>query len=345
MRENGRVGVIGAGSWGTTLAHLLASKDYRVDLWVRETDLCRIIAERHENPDYLAGFRVSENITPHNDLEPVVRGHDLLFMVVPSHVYRQVAERMARLIQPGTVVVNASKGIENETLLTMSGIWKSILPNAGEIEVLCLSGPSFAVEVIKELPSAVTLAGENMQTLCEVQRVASTSNFRVYTSLDRIGVELAGALKNVIALAAGACDGLGLGHNTRAALITRGLAEIARLGVKMGANPFTFSGLAGIGDLVLTCTGDLSRNRTVGMQLGQGRKIKDILGEMRMVAEGVKTTRSACFLARRMDVEMPITERVYQVLYEDKNPRDAVRELMERDLKPELDNIPYCMPK
>jgi len=240
-------------------------------------------------------------------------------------------------LAPGTVVVSAAKGIENETLLTMSGIWKEIAPRDGLVKVLSLSGPSFAKEVVQKMPTAVTLAGDDIETAQDVQQVFSTGYFRVYTSLDKIGVELAGALKNVIALAAGAVDGLGFGHNTRAALITRGLAEMCRLGVKLGAMPLTFSGLAGIGDLVLTCTGDLSRNRTVGFQLGQGRKLQEILGEMRMVAEGVKTAQSVHFLAKRMEVEMPISEQVYQVLYEDKNPADAARELMERDLKHELD--------
>jgi glycerol-3-phosphate dehydrogenase (NAD(P)+) len=203
--------------------------------------------------------------------------------------------------------------------------------------VLCLSGPTFAKEVAQKVPTAITVAGEDLETARMVQQVFSTNYFRVYTSLDRIGLELAGALKNVIALAAGVCDGLGFGLNTRAALITRGLAEITRLGVKMGAHPLTFSGLAGVGDLLLTCTGDLSRNRTVGLKLGQGMKLKEILGEMRMVAEGVKTARSAYFLAERMGVEMPICEQIYKVLYEEKDAGAAVSELMERELRHELE--------
>jgi len=337
MEYSGPVGVVGAGSWGTTLAQLLAAKGYKVDLWVFEEDLCRIIQETRENTFYLPGFLLHENISAHSNLERVVKDHDMLVMVVPSHVYRPVATQMLSLLKPGAAVVSATKGIENETLLTMSGIWKEILPSRDFIQLLCLSGPSFANEVVRGIPTAVTVAAEQMEIAQKMQQVFSSGYFRVYTSLDKIGVELAGALKNVIALAAGVCDGLGFGHNTRAALITRGLAEISRLGVKMGAHPLTFSGLAGIGDLLLTCTGDLSRNRTVGFQLGQGRKLKDILGEMRMVAEGVKTARSVHFLAQRMDVEMPICERAYQVLYEDKDPKDAVRELMERDLKHELD--------
>lgn len=335
--STGPVGVIGAGSWGTTLAAVLADRGFDVDLWVFESDLCKIIRETHENTFYLPGFHLDERITPHQDLAQVVRGHSLLVMVVPSHVYRHVALQMVPFLEEGVRLVSATKGIENETLLSMSGIWKDILPSDTLVNLLCISGPSFAREVIKRIPTAITVAGDRMELAQEVQQVFSTPYFRVYTSLDRIGVELAGALKNVIALAAGACDGLGFGHNTRAALITRGLAEITRLGVRMGAHPLTFSGLSGIGDLLLTCTGDLSRNRTVGMQLGQGRKLADILGEMRMVAEGVKTARSVHALAQRMDVDMPICGQIYRVLYEDKDPVEAVRDLMDRDLKHEMD--------
>jgi glycerol-3-phosphate dehydrogenase (NAD(P)+) len=275
---------------------------------------------------------------PHHDLESVVKNHDFLLMVVPSHVYRQVALQMLPLLQPGSIMVTATKGIENESLLTMAGVWEEVLAARSDVAVTCLAGPSFAKEVVQKIPTAITVAADQLEIAQKVQQVFSTDYFRVYTSLDKIGVELAGARKNVIALAAGACDGLGFGHNTRAALITRGLAEITRLGVKMGANPLTFSGLSGIGDLVLTCTGDLSRNRTVGYQLGQGKKLSDILKDMRMVAEGVRTAKSAYFLARKMDVDMPICEQVYQVLYADKDPVHAVRDLMQRALKHELEH-------
>lgn len=337
MELPGRIGVIGAGSWGTALAQVLALKGFKVDLWVYEEDLCEILRKTRENTFYLPGFPLSENITAHHDLGEVVKGHRMLVMVVPSHVYRATAGRMLPFLEPSSVLVSATKGIENDTLLTMSGVWSELLPSKDFLHVLCLSGPSFAKEVARMAPTAITVAGEDMEVAKGVQQLFSTGYFRVYTSLDRIGVELAGALKNVIAVAAGVCDGLGFGHNTRAALITRGLAEISRLGVKMGAHPLTFSGLSGIGDLLLTCTGDLSRNRTVGIQLGQGRKIGDILAEMRMVAEGVKTARSVHFLSKRMEVDMPISEQVYQVLYEDQNPVEAVRELMERDLRHEMD--------
>ncbi|MBP8646469.1 MAG: NAD(P)-dependent glycerol-3-phosphate dehydrogenase [Syntrophobacteraceae bacterium] len=337
MRFSGPVGVVGAGSWGTSLAQLLADKGYPVDLWVFEEDLCELIRRTRENSYYLPGFSLNENISVHHDLRDVVRDHRLLLMVVPSHVYRKIAVGMLPHLSSDTVVVSATKGIENGTLLTMSAIWTDIAPGGGPAEVLSLSGPSFAREVVQKFPTAVTLAGNTLETAQGVQQIFSTKYFRVYTSEDKIGVELAGAVKNVIALAAGVVDGLGFGNNTRAALITRGLAEICRLGVKLGAHPLTFSGLAGIGDLLLTCTGDLSRNRTVGFQLGKGRRLEEILGEMRMVAEGIKTAQSVHFLAGRMQVEMPISEQVYQVLYEGKNPVVAARELMERDLKHELD--------
>jgi glycerol-3-phosphate dehydrogenase (NAD(P)+) len=279
-------------------------------------------------------------VSAHNALEDVVKASRLLIMVTPSHVYRSVAMRMLPDLREDAIIVNATKGIENDTLLTMSGIWKELLPKQSRIQELCLSGPSFAKEVMRGVPTAVTLAGHDLETTRVVQRVLSTGRFRVYTSLDVTGVEIAGASKNVIALAAGACDGLSFGYNTRAALITRGLAEISRLGVKMGAHPLTFSGLAGIGDLLLTCTGDLSRNRMVGMQLGQGKKLEEVLSGTRQVAEGVITAKSIYFLAKKMDVEMPISERVYRVLYEGKDPLLVVSELMERDLKHELEYDP-----
>ncbi len=340
LKHAGPVGVVGAGSWGTTLANLLAEKGFDVNLWVFEKDLFAIIRETGENSFYLPGFRLHRRLKAHNDLESVVGNCGLIVMVVPSHVYRGVAKRMLPLLREDAVIVSATKGIEDETLLTMSGIWKELLPAGSGVRVLSLSGPSFAREVVQGIPTAVTLAGDDIETTRAVQRDLATGRFRIYTSLDRIGVELAGASKNVIAVAAGVSDGLAFGHNTRAALITRGLAETSRLGVKMGAHPLTFAGLAGVGDLLLTCTGDLSRNRTVGFQLGQGKKLDEILGGMRMVAEGVITARSIHALAQKMEVEMPICEQVYRVLYEGKDPLQVVRDLMERDLRHELELTP-----
>ncbi len=337
MNSFGSIGVIGAGSWGTTLSQLLALKGYKVDLWVFEQDLCQIVRETRENTYYLPGFQLHENVVAHHDLRHVVEGRDLIVMVVPSHVYRQTAVQMVPYLKRDALIVSATKGIENETLLIMSDIWKEILPSREFAHVLSLSGPSFAREVIRQIPTAVVVAGEDLDLAGQAQRVFATNYFRVYTSRDKIGVELGGALKNVMAIAAGISDGLGFGHNTRAALITRGLAEISRLGAKMGGNALTFLGLSGIGDLLLTCTGDLSRNRQVGIQLGQGRSIEEILGEMRMVAEGVKTAKSVHFLAERMQVEMPISEQVYQVVHMGKRPQDVVRDLMERSLKHELE--------
>jgi glycerol-3-phosphate dehydrogenase (NAD(P)+) len=337
MEAVGRIGVVGAGSWGSTLSQLLAAKGYQVDLWVYEKELCQTIRETRENTYYLQGVLLHENITAHHELKEVVEDHELIVMVVPSHVYRHTASQMIPYLKEQAVIVSATKGIENGTLLLMSEIWEEILPSTRFAHVLSLCGPSFAREVIRNIPTAIVVAGDDLQEARRVQRIFSTPCFRVYTSSDKKGVELAGALKNVIAIAAGISDGLGFGHNTRAALITRGLAEMSRLGTRMGANVLTFSGLSGIGDLLLTCTGDLSRNRQVGLQLGQGRKTEEILRDMRMVAEGVKTAESVHFLAQRMQVEMPLCEQVYQVLHTGKRPQDAVDGLMERSLKHELE--------
>ncbi|MEJ5300944.1 MAG: NAD(P)H-dependent glycerol-3-phosphate dehydrogenase [Thermodesulforhabdaceae bacterium] len=331
------IGVVGAGSWGTSIAQLLAEKGYTVRLWVYEPELCEIIKTRRENTYYLPGYRLHDNIDPYTDIGEVVKGRQFVVMVVPSHVYRSVALKMIPFLENEVIIVSATKGIENETLLTMEGVWKDILPPNKKIRFACLAGPSFAKEVIRKVPTAVTVASKDESVAKSVQLLFATEYFRVYTSSDVVGLELAGAIKNVIAIAAGMCDGMGFGHNTRAALITRGLAEMARLGVRLGAHPLTFSGLAGIGDLLLTCTGDLSRNRTVGYLIGQGKKLETILSDMRMVAEGVKTAKSVYFLAKEVGVEMPICEQVYAILYEGQDPREAVKILMTRTLKHELE--------
>ncbi len=334
------IGVIGAGSWGTTLANLLAVKGYKIDLWVFEPELAEIIERERENTYFLPCFKLSENIYPSNSLEKVVTGKELLVMVVPSQVYRSVASQMIPFFKDEVVVVSASKGIENDTLLTMTGIWQELLSGVKKkVEIATLGGPSFAKEVVRGIPTAVTVASTFPSLARKLQKIFSTRFFRVYTSTDKIGVELGGALKNVIAIAAGITDGLGFGHNTRAALITRGLAEMIRLGVKMGAQPLTFAGLSGIGDLLLTCTGDLSRNRTVGLKLGQGKTLSEILENMKMVAEGVATTKSVYNLAKKMEVDMPIATSVYRILFEGKKPMEALRELMERELKAELSEV------
>ncbi|MGA1842746.1 MAG: NAD(P)H-dependent glycerol-3-phosphate dehydrogenase [bacterium] len=331
------IGVVGAGSWGTTLAHLLAEKGYQVDIWVYEPELVEIISQQHENTFYLPGHKISTNIYPSNSLEKVVTGKSLLVMAVPSHVYRDVAQKALEYLRDKATIVSVTKGIENKTLLTMSGIWREILPPSKAIELATLAGPSFAIEVIRKVPTAVTLASRDLETARRLQRIFHTDYFRSYSSTDEIGVELAGAIKNVIALAVGICDGLCLGFNARAALITRGLSEMSHLGVKMGADPLTFSGLSGLGDMALTCTGDLSRNRTVGLKLGQGKTLKSILKEMHMVPEGVKTTKSVYQLAQRENIDMPICKNVYEILYENKPCASVVKELMNRSLRDEME--------
>lgn len=334
------IAVVGAGSWGTCLARHLARQGLRVDLWAYEEEVAAQIA-RGENQTFLPGVRLPENLHPSTDLGRVVAGKQAVLLVAPSHVCREVLTRMRGQLRPGCTLVTAAKGIENETLMTVSQIMEEVLPYEGGFHLAVLSGPSFAREVSQDLPTAITIASHDHETGRRLQELFASPLMRVYTSPDLIGVELGGALKNVIAIATGILDGLGLGLNARAAFITRGLAEITRLGVHLGANPLTFSGLAGMGDLVLTCTGDLSRNRTVGLKLGRGMGMDEILREMKMVAEGVKTTRSAHHLALREGVDMPITAQMFQVLYEGKTVREAMLDLLARKLKPELDHGGY----
>lgn len=331
------IGVIGAGAWGTALANLLANKGLEVALWVFEQEVCADILEGRENKVFLPGVPLSANIHPSNDLDQVAVGKELLLLVVPSHVFRSIATRLVHHPTEETIIVSASKGIENKTHLTMSGILEQLLPPRLHNRIAVLSGPSFAKEVAQRIPTAVTVAAHDPEVARVVQETFATEYFRVYTSYDVCGAELGGALKNVMAIAAGISDGLGLGYNTRAAIITRGVTEIQRLGIRLGADPKTFMGLAGIGDLVLTCTGTLSRNWTVGHKMGQGMKLDAILSDMRTVAEGVKTTKSVYNMSRELGVEMPIAEQVYRMLYEDLDPKEALQILMTRDLRHELD--------
>lgn len=332
----GRIAVVGGGSWGTALANLLGENGYPVDLWVYEKEVKDQIEQKHENNIFLPGVRLSDNITPSNDLAAVASDKKMVVMVTPSHVTRKTAQQLADVLTHDATLVSAVKGIENETLLTMSGVLKEVIPFVTDERLVILSGPSFAKEVARRVPTLVAVASKSPDSARIVQTVFSSAYFRVYTNEDVIGVELGGAVKNVIAIASGMIDGLGLGLNTRAAVMTRGLAEMRRLGVKMKADPRTFSGLAGVGDLILTCTGDLSRNHTVGMKLGQGKTLDDILSEMKMVAEGVKTAKSVYSLSRKMGVEMPICYAIYQILYENLSPETAARQLMSRDLKKEF---------
>ena len=331
-----RVAVIGGGSWGTALADVLSRNGHDTNLWVYEQDLVSEMVTTRINSIYLPGFTLHPALVCTNSLPDALLDRTMILLVTPVQVMRSVLAQAAGLIGTEIVLVNASKGIELDTLKTVSQICVDMLGSEVLSRYVALSGPTFAREVSSGLPSLIVAASRYQVCSQRVQAALSNNSFRAYTNSDVIGVELGGAVKNVIAVAAGICDGLGFGHNARAALITRGLAEMNRLGLAMGAQPATFAGLAGMGDLVLTCTGDLSRNRTVGFRLGQGERLADILAEMRMVAEGVKSAESVFLLARRLGVEMPIVEKAYQILHEDKPAREAVMELMARDLKAEV---------
>lgn len=333
-----KIGAIGAGSWGTTLANLLADNGHTVDLWVREDDVYEQIKNNRINETFLPGMKLVDSLNPVKTFEKALKDKDIVMMVVPSHFYRGVLDQLKPYLKPGMKFISATKGIENDTLKVMSQVAEDILEPEYTETFACLAGPSFAKEVVVKQPTAVTIACKDLSLAKMFQSIFSTDLFRVYISDDLIGVQLCGALKNVIAIAAGASDGLGFGLNARAALITRGLAEITRLGVTMGANPMTFAGLSGIGDLVLTCTGDLSRNRTVGLKIGSGMTLDEITKGMNMVAEGVKTSVSAYELAGKMGVDMPIVDQVYETLYKGKDPLLAVKELMTRELKKELEH-------
>jgi len=333
-----RIAVIGAGSWGTTLAQVLAGKGHGVMLWAREEEVCASIASERENAVFLPGVKLSENISCTTSLEEAIAGHGgagMIVSVVPSHGVRGVFTEAAPFIRAGATLVSATKGIEQSTLLTASGVLKEVLKDVEGLDIVVLSGPSFAREVSQGLPTALCAGSENIEAAQAVQHTFSTSYFRVYTNTDAIGVEIGGALKNVMAIASGISDGLELGNNARAALITRGLAEISRLGVALGAKEQTFFGLSGLGDLVLTCTGALSRNYTVGVEIGRGRTVEEITGSMKMVAEGVKTSRAACELGAKAGVAMPITDAICDVLDSKTSPKEAVLELMTRELKEE----------
>ncbi|MBW1636664.1 MAG: NAD(P)-dependent glycerol-3-phosphate dehydrogenase [Deltaproteobacteria bacterium] len=329
-----KISIIGAGSWGTALALLLAKKGYSCSLWGYNKGHLREIAEKRENGRYLPGIKLPENLKVTDSLEECVKNSSLVVMVVPSHGLREVFKALIPYLAKDVKIISAVKGIENDTLLTMTGVMKELLQKKGrgDIETGVLSGPSFAREVADGVPTAVTIGFPRLQTARDIQKIFGTETFRVYAGRDVTGLEISGSFKNIIAIAAGVCDGLKYGLNTRAALITRGLAEMKRLGVAMKADPATFSGLSGIGDLLLTCTGDLSRNRTVGLKLGQGKKLQQITGEMSMVAEGIKTTASIHDLAAKLGMEMPILEQVYNLLYKDKSCSLAVEDLLTREL-------------
>jgi glycerol-3-phosphate dehydrogenase (NAD(P)+) len=333
----GAIGIIGAGGWGTALAKLLCEKgDYDVTLWCHGEETFRQIRSQSENVTYLASIQLPQQLKVTRNLEEGLSGKDLLLFVIPSHWVREVLQGTQKHLAPRTTLVCATKGIEEGSLLTMGEVFLDLYGKKIKEDLAFLSGPSFAEEVGQGLPAAITLAAYKGEVVKGAQGILSTQSFRVYTSLDVIGVQMGGVVKNIIAIAAGISDGLKLGGNARAALMTRGLAEMTRLATRMGADPLTLSGLPGLGDLILTCTGDLSRNRKIGLEIAKGRKIKDILSGMKMVAEGVRNTRPVRELAQKHGVEMPIVEQMCFVLYEGKDPMTAVRDLMQRSLKAEL---------
>lgn len=329
-----RVTVLGGGSWGTALAHVMAGKGFAVTLLMRDPEQVRALNERRENPRYLPGQALHAGITALDDPVRGLSGADIVILAVPCQHLRATLSAFARHMPGHAVPVCASKGIEVATLKRMSEMVADVLPDQAERYAI-LSGPSFAAEVVLGKPAAVVLGCADAALGERLREQFSTALFRVYSSTDVAGVELGGAVKNVMAIAAGLCDGLGLGHNSRAALITRGLAEISRLGAAAGARPATFMGLSGMGDLVLTCTGDLSRNRQVGMRLAAGETMAEIAAAMRMVAEGVKTTEAVCLLGGSLGVELPIAQAVRRIVTDGEKPGDMVRELMARALREE----------
>ncbi len=330
-----RASVIGLGAFGTALANTLASRCDDVLAWARESSVVDSINGARENRAYLPGIAVSPRVRATLSLEEALSGAELVVFATPSHATREVVKKALPHLPEHVPLLTVAKGIENETLMTMTQLLEDCLPEQYHPSIAILSGPSFAKEMAAGMPTVVTIASHFEKVAQRIQAALQTESFRTYTSVDVIGVEMGGALKNVIAIAAGISDGLGFGMNARSALITRGLAEISRIAVAMGANPLTLMGLSGLGDLVLTCTGDLSRNRRVGIELGQGRSLPEILAGMTQVAEGVKTARSARDLSRKVGVELPICDQVHAIMYEGKSPRRAVVELMTRAPKRE----------
>ncbi len=331
-----RIGVIGGGSFGTALAKLLAELDHDVVMWCHSPEVARTVSEQHENPAYLSGVALPERLRATASIPEATAQRELLVAVSPSHVMREVMQEARAHLTGLPYVVSAAKGVEEGTLNRMSEVLDEVLGPEFRGRVAALSGPSFAREVAAGMPTAVTCAAASAETAAVMQSTFRAPTFRVYTSTDLVGVELGGAVKNVIAIAAGVSDGLGFGSSSRAALITRGVAEVARLVAKLGGDPLTVSGLSGVGDMVLTCTGDLSRNRTVGLRIGRGERLADILSGMKMVAEGVRNSISICALARRFGVELPIAEQIRLLLHEDKPAHQVVGDLMSRQAKPEF---------
>ncbi|MCH8325474.1 MAG: NAD(P)H-dependent glycerol-3-phosphate dehydrogenase [Bacteroidetes bacterium] len=330
-----RISVLGAGGWGTTLAILLHYNGHSVTLWEYKKDYARILDKKRENKTYLPGISIPNDLTITHNLNEAAIDNNMIVLAVPSQFLRSVIKKIDKNLLKNSILVSVSKGIENNTLMTMSQMLLDAVPTLSENQIGVLSGPSHAEEVSRRIPTTVVTASKDIETSKSIQSAFITSYFRAYASTDVLGVELGGALKNVIAIGAGIIDGVKFGDNTKAAIMTRGIAEISRLGVAMGANPETFAGLSGMGDLIVTCMSKHSRNRYVGEQIGGGKKLKQVLKEMSMVAEGVMTSKSASQLAKKMKVNTPITNEVYNILFKDKDPLKATTDLMTRDMKME----------
>ncbi|MBM7552454.1 NAD(P)H-dependent glycerol-3-phosphate dehydrogenase [Thalassobacillus pellis] len=334
-----KVAVLGAGSWGTALALVLADNGNDVRLWTHRKEQAEEINQKHTNNKYLKGVKLPDAIVAHHVLDSAVEGADHIILVVPTKAMREVCQRLSSTLSHSVTLTHASKGIEPSSYKRVSEVISEELP-ADKLEgIVVLSGPSHAEEVVQRQPTTVTVSSENLVTAEQVQDIFINEKFRVYTSPDIVGVELGGALKNIIALGAGISDGLGYGDNAKAALITRGLAEIARLGTSMGANPLTFAGLSGVGDLIVTCTSPHSRNWRAGNLLGKGNDLEKVLEEMGMVVEGVRTTKAAYQFSKEQSVEMPITDGIYRILFEGAKPKDVVDELMTRGRRHEMEDL------
>ena len=330
------IAILGGGSWGTALAQLLSSVGHNVSLWVFEPDLAAEMQSTRVNRLFLPEIALPEALSITNDMSEALQGRDVVISMGPSAFVRSVCSRAAPFILADALVLNAAKGLEPQTLMRMSEVLEEVFPNVEPDRIATLSGPTFAIELARQRPTAAVVGSRSAKTAKRFQEMLSCPYFRLYTNSDIVGVEFGGALKNVIAIASGIVDGLGLGPNTQAALITRGLSEITRLGAANGAKPVTFQGLSGLGDLVLTCTNKLSRNYRVGLDLAQGKRLKEILTGTRMVAEGIGTSRCALQLSKMCNVEMPITREMFDVLFEGKSPGEAIKDLMTRPLKEEM---------
>lgn len=330
-----KVAIIGGGCWGTALGAHLAKKGTESIIWAREKDVVETINNEHFNPKYLSGFKLPKNLNATLDSSIAIKDAEILILAIPSHVIRQFLESNKQCFQANQLIVGASKGMESESLKSIFEIVDEVIPKTLNIKYACIAGPSFAKEVLEEQPTAVVIAGKDEKTTIKVQNLIHHNYLRAYRTSDIIGAEIGGALKNVVAIATGLADGLGFGLNTKAALITRGLSEIQKIGIKKGAKLETFMGLSGLGDLILTCYGELSRNRTVGFRLGKGEKLEDILASLGQVSEGVITTKSVYNLSKSLDIDSPIFSEVYKILYEKKPPLKSLQDLLERELRTE----------